>query len=340
MFPAILTTMLFALSAASAGRTTRLLGSKTANFARLSLATLWLALWAYSFGQGAGGPSFSWFFLSGIVGFGVGDLALYAAFPRIGAQLAVLLTQCLAAPLGAIVEWVWLGTTLSLWQIVWGTVILLGVTLALWPDSCRTSAGSTARLVYRWRRILPPQIQKQPSSNQMLRSRRWISGTILGIVAAVGQGGGAVITRKAYAVAQQAGWHIDGGTAAFQRILGGISLTAAVLLLHRMMRKPKQTVEGAALKAAPSSVIRHLSSGPRRRAWPWVIVNSLAGPAIGVGCYQWALSIAPTGIVLAIVATTPLAVIPFVYTLEGERPTFQSLLGGAVAVLGAVALTQ
>ena len=43
--------------------------------------------------------------------------------------------------------------------------------------------------------------------------------------------------------------------------------------------------------------------------------------------------------VLAIVATTPLAVIPFTYVLEGERPSVQSLIGGAVAVLGAVALT-
>jgi len=78
---------------------------------------------------------------------------------------------------------------------------------------------------------------------------------------------------------------------------------------------------------------------PWSQAWPWVIVNSLAGPAIGVACYQWALSIAPTGVVLAIVATTPLAVIPFTYVLEGERPSILSLVGGLIAVLGAMALT-
>ena len=75
-----------------------------------------------------------------------------------------------------------------------------------------------------------------------------------------------------------------------------------------------------------------------RRAWPWVIANALCGPALGVACYQWALIVAPTGVVLSVVATTPLVVIPFTMILDHERPTRRSLLGGAIAVLGAVAL--
>jgi len=69
-----------------------------------------------------------------------------------------------------------------------------------------------------------------------------------------------------------------------------------------------------------------------------VVLNSLAGPTLGVGCYQWALATEPSGIVLPIVATLPIAVIPFAYLLEGERPTARSLAGGLLAVLGAVAL--
>lgn len=47
---------------------------------------------------------------------------------------------------------------------------------------------------------------------------------------------------------------------------------------------------------------------------------------------------APTGIVLAIVATTPLAVIPMAWLINGERPHIYSLFGGVLAVSGAVAL--
>jgi len=69
-----------------------------------------------------------------------------------------------------------------------------------------------------------------------------------------------------------------------------------------------------------------------------VIANALCGPAIGVAFYQWALAVAPTGIVLSIVATTPLVVIPFTMILDHEHPTLHSLVGGVLAVLGAVAL--
>jgi drug/metabolite transporter (DMT)-like permease len=68
------------------------------------------------------------------------------------------------------------------------------------------------------------------------------------------------------------------------------------------------------------------------------LLNGLSGPALGVSCYQWALKTAPTGIVLPIVAITPIVIIPFSRYIEGERPTWRSLAGGLVAVVGAVLL--
>jgi len=76
-----------------------------------------------------------------------------------------------------------------------------------------------------------------------------------------------------------------------------------------------------------------------RRVWPWILLNSLAGPTLGVGCYQWGLQSAASGVVLPIVATTPLVVIPFAYFLDGDRPGARSLVGGMVAVAGVVGLT-
>jgi drug/metabolite transporter (DMT)-like permease len=70
-----------------------------------------------------------------------------------------------------------------------------------------------------------------------------------------------------------------------------------------------------------------------------VLLNALAGPTLGVACFQWALRSTPSGIVLPIVATTPLAVIPFTYYLENDRPGIRSLAGGALAVAGVAGLT-
>jgi len=305
MIQAILTSVLFAMSAVSAGRSTRLLGAGTANLCRLVLATCLLALWAHTVGSGLAGAALPWLFVSGIVGFGLGDLALYGAYYRLGPRLGALLCLCLAAPLGAIMEWVWLGTRLSLYQILCGVTILAGVLAALAPDT---------RL--------------------RISARTWGVGILLGVIASFGQGGGAVLTRKAFEVARQAGQHIDGGTAAYQRILGGLLLTLIVLLVRRW---GQFRIEDAP-PAEREWDVAIATDRPWRRAWPWVVTNALAGPALGVACYQWALAIAPTGIVLAIVATTPLVVIPFTMVLDGERPTPRSLVGGAVAVLGAAAL--
>jgi drug/metabolite transporter (DMT)-like permease len=294
MLPALLTTLLWSVSVVCATRSTHYLGSAVANLTRLCLATVLLALWAHGFGKGLGGAGRWFFVLSGFVGFGLGDLALYEALPRIGSRFTLLLMQCLAAPIGALVEWLWLGTTLSVAQCITGLVILVGVAVAL-----------------------------APGNHFHLDRKHLFSGTIFGILAAIGQGGGAVLSRKAFLMTAQAGQSIDGGTAAYQRILGGIGVAAVYFAWVRGRNRP----------ALSGSLLAW------RKAWPWVVVNTLGGPVLGVGCYQWALSTTPSGIVLPIVATLPLVVIPFAWRLEGDRPGGRSIIGGIIAVTGVIALT-
>jgi drug/metabolite transporter (DMT)-like permease len=74
------------------------------------------------------------------------------------------------------------------------------------------------------------------------------------------------------------------------------------------------------------------------KAGPWILANSFAGQTIGVSCMQKAFETTPTGLVLSIVATTPIVVMPLTYLFEGERPTKRSIAGGVVAVAGVVAL--
>jgi len=76
-----------------------------------------------------------------------------------------------------------------------------------------------------------------------------------------------------------------------------------------------------------------------RKGWKWVLGNGLAGPVLGVSCYQWALMTEKTSIVLPIVATTPLAVMPLAHFLEGDRITWRTVLGGILAVAGVIGLS-
>jgi drug/metabolite transporter (DMT)-like permease len=304
LFPAFLAAFFFASSATIAQHTTRLVGVFAANFARLWVAAFLLGAWALIFGSGLRGAALPIFLLGGAVGFGMGDLGLFAALPRLGTRLTALMVQCLAAPFAALIEWLWLGTKLDTLELVCAGLILLGVGIALAPDE-RAQAARAAR---------------HPTTAAERRA-----GVAFGWIAALGQGGGAVISRKAYLVAAAAGEHIDGGTAAWQRSLGGLVVVTFAFGLSRRWRQP-----GDAQRTAPQW----------RAAWPWIAANALVGAALGVSCYQWALASTPSAIVLPIVALTPLLVLPFSFFLEHERPSARSLAGGAVAVAAAAALAR
>ena len=296
MVAAFLTTLFFSLSTIFANRSLRAVGATRANLGRLLFAALVLGAYAHLFGGGLGGGGRDWLLLSGVIGMGLGDLAVFAALPLLGSRLTVLMTQCLAAPLAIVAEWLWLGTVLTGTQLLWGFVILGGVLVALLPS-----------------RSSPPKVTIRPI------------GFLFGFLAACGQGFGAVVSRKGNALAALAGEPIDGLTAAYQRILGGLAITLIWLAARALL---------SAKPFAPAPP----EAPPLWRAYLWIPANAGCGAIIGVSCYQWSLATTPSGIVLPIVACTPLVIIPLSYWLENERPTRRSLLGGLIAVAGCIAL--
>lgn len=303
MFAALLCTLLFSVSVVCGHRSAKLIGGTEANFWRLTMAAVFLGPWAYGFGIGIAGEAFPVFFLSGVIGIGVGDVALFQALPRLGSRLTLLLSQCFTAPFGALLEWGWLGTTLTPRQILCVLLILLGVGVAVAPGE------------------------------HLKRTRReLVVGTLFGLLSAVGGAGGAVLSRKAYAISRACAQPIDGANAAFQRILGGLLIAGLCLLVVKRREFQIQA-------RAPRDLVVAAAKKKWRGVWPWVLMNSLAGQTLGVSCMQWALETTPTGVVLAIIAVTPIVVIPLALLFEGERPTAHSLAGGAIAVAGVVALT-
>ncbi|HWA87618.1 MAG TPA: DMT family transporter [Opitutus sp.] len=301
MLASFLAAFFFALNATCATHSVRATGAPRANVGRLVIATIVLALFAHTLGHGFASASTPWFLLSGVIGMGLGDLATYAALPLLGSRLTVLMIQCLAAPIAALGEWLWLGTRLTAGQITWGLVILGGIAFAIVPT-----------------RHSPPRVRVRPV------------GFLFGFLAACGQGFGALVSRKGVDVAVAAGEAahnaIFGLNAAYIRIVAGLVIATSFLLVLRAF--------GRLMPAPPLR-----TTGERRQAKLWMLANGFAGPVLGVGCYQWALATTPSGIVLPIAATAPLLAIPIAFWLEGDRPTHRSLVGGAIAVAGSVALT-
>jgi drug/metabolite transporter (DMT)-like permease len=279
-----------------------LIGGTEANFWRITIASILLGIGAYTFGVGLSGSALTLFLLSGIVGIGVGDVAYFQALPRLGSHLSVLIVQCLTAPIGALIEWVWLGTTLTPRQILFGVITLIGVGTAV-----------------------------APGEHLQLTRRRATVGVTAGVFAALGGAAGAVLSRRAYQVVHSHGEHLDLISAGFQRVLGGLILSSVCLAIVKrdqlrfFLQKPRQF-----LMRGP---------GKRREAWPWILLNSLAGQTLGVSAMLWALKTTPAGVVLPIIAMAPIVVIPIAYAVDGEKPTMRSLVGGLIAIAGVIALT-
>jgi drug/metabolite transporter (DMT)-like permease len=302
MLAALLTTLLFATSAICGYRTARQIGGIEANFWRIALATIFLTIWAFTFGHGfAGAPG--WFLLSGLFGIGLGDSAYFQALPRLGSRRTVLITQCLTAPFAALIEWFWLGTKLNLAEIGCIAVILAGVAIAL-----------------------------APGDHLKISPRDWKIGLGAGLFAALGAAIGVVIIRKGYGAIHDAGLNVDAGTTGYQRVLGGILIPTLALLAFKWR---SAQAHGPAFAGDTLQISRDKWA----RIWPWVLANALAGQTLGVTCMQWALKTTQAGIVAAIIATTPIVLLPLTRLIEGEKIGFRSLLGALVAVGGVIALT-
>lgn len=296
MLPAVLTTFLWSCSSIFAARSARLVGGAAANLSRMAIAASLLAVWAHTFGRASlGGPALPWFILSGFIGFGVGDVAMFGALQRVGPRLTMLLTHCLAAPIAAITEYFWMGSKLGYGEIACAVVILAGVAFALAPDH----------------------------GSEVTRRTFWI-GVLCGIGSGCGQGFSSVISIRANHAATAAhldipGYHIDGATAAYERIMAGI-VVAFLFFIFLRGREQKPP------------------AGAWPKAWVWIAANALAGPCIGVAMYQWSISMNRAGIVMPVVATAPVLTQFLAWAIDGQPPTRRTVLGGVIAVGGVVAL--
>ena len=307
MIGAFGTTLFFAGNAIFANRSAKLLGSTVANFWRLLVAALILGVWAHLAGLGLGGVALKWFVASGLVGFGLGGVAMFQALPRLGSNLAMLIVQCGSALVATGGEWLWLGAKLTPWQIGFILITLVGVAIGLLPRSLPDGPKGVLRAGVAW-----------------------------AVLSAVGQGLGAVLSRKAFALAAVAQQHPDPATTAYQRALGGLLVAVVAVMIGRLIRSKTGPGGLNRPKRIEVNALHQPNSSRLWVAWPWVLANALLGPVLGVTCFQWALSTTKAGIVQSIVATSPLATIPLAAWLEGgwPRPVYY---GGALLAVAGVA---
>jgi drug/metabolite transporter (DMT)-like permease len=71
-----------------------------------------------------------------------------------------------------------------------------------------------------------------------------------------------------------------------------------------------------------------------RRSMAIVVVGTIIGPVVGIWMSMVSLDLLPAGVASALIATSPIFMIPIAYIAYGDRPTLRGLAGTLLAVAG------
>lgn len=311
MIGALFTALFFGITPVCANQAIRLLGFARANFWRLLIAVLVLGLWTISFGRPLQ-EYFWWFFGAGAVGFGLGGMCMFLALPRLGAPLASLMVESLAAVCATALAWAWYGDTVPLPRLLWAALIILGVAVGLAPYIMGRKRLATAPI-----------------------------GVFWVVLAGLGQAVSITVSRKALLAMKLAHLPVSLPTAAFHRLLGGVCVALVLGLLLRRFSLPRNKnhepspgLSATASSSRPSPSSSPVSGRARGPAWLWVGLNALFGPILGVTCLIWALKTMQPGLAQTIAATAPLVSVPFARWLDGHTPPPLYYLGCVMALAG------
>lgn len=325
------TALCWTISAVAFENASRRVGSVPVNLIRLVLAfALLTVLNAYRLGQPLPihATSHQWVFLllSGILGFSIGDLALFRAFVLLGSRLSTLL-MCLAPIFAAVTEWIWMGNAISPLQFSGMFVTLIGVAWVVYekpaelPKESPAAAESTiieseARLAGSSTTV----IEYEPKRGYEKHINAW--SIFLGIVAALGQGVGLVCTKVAMTTQTVEGVisaGIDPFAATQIRIIAGLVTFSILLIFTRRV----------------GDCIRALGNG---KAMALMTLGAITGPFLGVSMLNKAVELIPSGVAQTITSLVPVLIIPVSIFVLKEHIKWQAVIGALVAVAGVAML--
>lgn len=232
-----------------------------------------------------------WMGLSGIVGLGVGDFGLFAAYVLIGPRRSVLVMA--SSPIFASVgAYLLLNETFSPLSILGVAVTLTGIVVVLLER------------------------EEEPEEKIDLGKRKtW--GILAGLIAAMGQGFGVVLSKK--------GMYLGVSVAMNSLSAALIRMTVATLFVWtcalfwgKLPELHKAVKDRGGMKYAAG--------------------GALIGPFVGMTLSMVAVAYAQAGVAQTLMSLAPVIIIPVVWVIYRERTNWRGILGAVIAVIGVAIL--
>jgi drug/metabolite transporter (DMT)-like permease len=237
-----------------------------------------------------------WLALSGLIGLVIGDGCGFKALVMIGPRLTTLLWG--TAPIMAtIISWPFLGEQLHLVHLSGILITIGGVSWVVAERRFRNGNHFNLQADH-------------PDSGTLFR------GVLLGLLAALGQAAGLVLSKHAML---NEGPMLDPLPASFLRMLSSAIMIWAF----------------AALRGKVMDTLRGFKDS---RAMFFAVGGAVFGPFLGVWTSLIAVVYIPAGIAATLNATTPIWIIPNVMLYYKEKVSLRAVFGAIVAVGGVAIL--
>ncbi len=291
---ALIVSMLWTTSAIVSEVTSRRLGVLAANAFRMILSLSFIGIILF-IGGGmhliveSDARAWGWLLASGFVGYTFGDFCLYRGYDIIGSRYTQLL-MTLAAPFAALVGWIILGEQLTF-------MVLLGMLLTL------TGIGMT---------ILGKGDNEE---HHRIALKLPLRGVVFGVLAAVGQGVGLVLSKMGVThLATDGGAFMSSFAGTFIRGIAGLSGFLVLLFWRGKQRDMRKGFQG-------NTPI-------------FLIAAAICGPTIGVSLSLLAVQLTNVGIAQTIMSTSPILILLPTYIIYHQPLTIKSVIGTIISVVG------
>ena len=226
-----------------------------------------------------------WLSLSGIIGLSLGDAFLFQSFVAVGPRLGSLLLS-LAPIFSAVIAWLFFGETLTILQITGIVLALAGIAWVITStdESPDTKQGDTRR------------------------------GVIFGILAALGQALGLILSKKG----------MSGDFPAFQG--NAIRMLAAVIFIWAW----------SALDGTARSTVSAVRQKPQ--VIRLILIGAFVGPVLAVSLSLFSIQHAVLGVASTLMSLTPVILLPISHFVFKENVGWQAILGTVLAIAGVALL--
>lgn len=172
-FAALLTAAFWTITALAFEVATRRVGTYSVNIVRLLFGLAFLSVLT-TFTRGLPFPTdasleaWIWLSLSGIIGFVIGDLFLFASYPIISSRIAMLIMTTVP-PVTALLGWIMLDEKMTQMQLLGMLLVVGGISISIWT---------------------------RPAGQNKMKLNYSAKGLLFAFLGALGQAGGLIFSKK------------------------------------------------------------------------------------------------------------------------------------------------